>query len=90
MQGERIADNTMPKLPGQYSYFRYSDYEVPPPKVMEFFGEGEWICLSPNNGICAIRGNHEVEIHEDETISVSPSIIFPNGWHGFLKHGVWT
>lgn len=87
MQGERIADNMMPKLPGQYSYFRYSNFE----HLASFqTGDGEWICISPNGQICALRENHAIEIHDDETISVSPSIVFPAGWHGFLRQGVWS
>jgi hypothetical protein len=41
---------------------------------------------------------HEIEEHEDGTISVTPSILItlPQGdkpsielYHGYLKHGVW-
>lgn len=27
--------------------------------------------------------------HEDGTITVTPSIMDPGGWHGFLERGVW-
>ncbi len=43
--------------------------------------------------------NHEVEEHEDGTITVSPSILIveprdgtdigPVRWHGYLERGVW-
>lgn len=36
---------------------------------------------------------HAIIEHEDGTITVHPSIWYKNwdnGWHGWLKHGVWT
>lgn len=27
--------------------------------------------------------------HDDETITVTPSIMDPSGWHGYLTNGVW-
>ena len=39
------------------------------------------------------RLQHEVEEHEDGTITVSPSILLDHppdkAWHGFLERGVW-
>jgi hypothetical protein len=35
---------------------------------------------------------HQVEEHDDGTITVSPSILTGRGerqWHGYLEHGVW-
>jgi len=86
MQGTRLPDNTMPKSPGEYSYFRYSKF-----KQLASFqkGEGEWVCMSPNGQLCSLR-NHSIVIELDNTISVSPSIVFPAGWHGFLRKGIWS
>ena len=34
---------------------------------------------------------HAVTEHEDGTITVEPSIWdYPDGWHGWLRQGVWT
>ncbi len=56
-----------------------------------------WYGRVPSNqltsyGICDLS-KHEVTEHEDQTITVSPSILTWDGkgnqWHGFLEHGVW-
>jgi hypothetical protein len=52
-----------------------------------------WECCTPN-GHQGNLGRHEVVEHDDETITVSPSILVsvPPGtevWHGYLEHGVW-
>jgi hypothetical protein len=53
-----------------------------------------WLIVTPNG----LRGNlmrHEVEEHEDGTITVSPSILVSRGdgsaeYHGWLRRGVWS
>jgi hypothetical protein len=57
--------------------------------------DGKWMAATPN-GHGANLANHEVEEHDDGTITVSPSImVVPAGahpsdwWHGFLSRGVW-
>jgi hypothetical protein len=55
---------------------------------------GVWWCCVPKvceNGIGNLR-NHQIEEHEDGTITVSPSILLGGScsWHGYLKRGVWT
>ena len=47
-----------------------------------------WVCL-PNGVPGRLNDGWTVEEHEDETITVSPSIDDPGGWHGFLERGVW-
>jgi hypothetical protein len=34
---------------------------------------------------------HDVTVHDDKTITVSPSILVTGGgeWHGYLERGVW-
>ncbi|KKM93625.1 hypothetical protein LCGC14_1206560 [marine sediment metagenome] len=74
-----------------------------PDKGEEFkpgdYGQGSdelWYCRPPNPEIHL--GNlraHQVEEHEDGTITVSPSILIEEGtggplWHGWLKKGEWT
>lgn len=37
-----------------------------------------------------VRNSWSVIEHEDDTISVSPSILDgESGWHGFLEKGIW-
>lgn len=88
MQGARVADDHLPERPGEYA---------------SVFG-GEWVVCAPDGAIFHLAseaspdGNgkhHEVEEHEDGTISVLPrpnnsnSILSPQGWHGYLRRGVW-
>ncbi len=35
------------------------------------------------------EGGHEVIEHSDGTITVSPSLVMPSGWHGWLRRGVF-
>jgi hypothetical protein len=64
----------------------------------------EWMVCAPDGAVFMLcnehfrdkRGHfHEVEEHEDGTISVLPkpnnsnSIMSPKGWHGYIRHGVW-
>lgn len=75
----------------------YANWDWKPPF---FFGEGEWHIVAPDGkiGACArtwregeaVHGpNHAVEIHEDGSITVSPSLVMPSGWHGWLRAGVF-
>lgn len=53
--------------------------------------DGVWHGCTPN-GLLANLKNHTVVVHEDNTISVSPSIMVNNQiciWHGYLKMGEW-
>jgi hypothetical protein len=36
------------------------------------------------------EGAHTVTEHEDGTITVEPSLVMPDGWHGWLRRGVFT
>jgi hypothetical protein len=54
-----------------------------------------WFIFIPGCGTGSLK-NHEVEEHEDNTISVTPSIMLkghyngtPTECHGYLTHGVW-
>lgn len=68
---------------------------------------GEWpqpgdYWLYPDDGWCGVTPDgqmtrlckHTVTEHEDQTISVQPSILVGSGpgrptWHGYLERGVW-
>jgi hypothetical protein len=77
--GTRKPDGISPHL------FQTGDYGL---------WDGEWYGMSPN-GLLAGLAKHQITIHEDGTITVSPSILVrgsPPGeqsWHGYLKRGVW-
>ena len=52
-----------------------------------------WYVRDPNGDVCSIGFNvHAVTEYKDGTITVEPSIITPHGqgWHGFLRRGVWS
>lgn len=66
--------------------------------------DGVWYALPPGEpDMLANLGKHTVTLHEDDTITVSPSILIskPLGiffgcrtesiqeWHGYLERGVW-
>jgi len=56
-------------------------------------GTAHWYAKTPN-GHLGNLGAHEVEEHEDGTITVSPSILVsdPSGelYHGWLRRGIWS
>lgn len=86
MQGKRVEDFLSPHLlkPGEYSKFpnQLADYWWP--------GHSYWHVCAPNGCIGTLL-THNIEEHEDGTITVSPSILFngESGWHGYLERGIW-
>ena len=81
MIGKRIKDGEFPENPGEYSKHRTDRGIV-------------WFATAPKSGMsCGSLMNHTVVEHEDETITVTPSIIMDMGdgqvWHGYLEHGIW-
>lgn len=58
-------------------------------------GRGVWFAQPPGAPWIANLGEHTVVEHDDQTITVSPSIrveqpgLEPPFWHGFLEAGVW-
>lgn len=89
IQGRRVPDGTEPHK------YEPGDYGV------VLIGAGRhrpvWYCHPPVGGIRGNLEGHEVEEHEDGTITVSPSILISTRvggedrelWHGFLERGVW-
>jgi hypothetical protein len=60
-----------------------------------FLGEGEVHITRPDGRDRGVRTHdareaHTIEIHEDGSITVSPSFVMPLGWHGWLRRGVLT
>lgn len=93
MNGKRLSDGKPPTSAGEYSWMPYDrDRQFWP---SSFLGEGEWQLCAPDGRLGAIRATtekpqaHTVTVHDDGTITVSPSLVMPSGWHGFLERGVW-
>jgi hypothetical protein len=85
MQGKR-QDNPNGDMPEPGTYGKGSD--------------GKWFGCPPQSldsdgfPLAANLSNHQVEEHEDGTITVSPSILITAAhrsklWHGFLERGEW-
>ena len=99
LQGTRLPDAEMGK-PGKgwdaWAGNRKGHGPVTCPKgsYMKVTNDGKpwcWYTRDPNGDICSIGDNHTVTENADGTITVSPSLINPNGsYHGFLRDGVWT
>lgn len=49
---------------------------------------GRW-WVRPPRGSMGYLDDHQVVEHDDGTITVSPSILLPDQWHGYLERGVW-
>lgn len=76
MQGRRLPDGWHSQDSEPGDYWKTPD--------------GRWEICDPV-GVLGSIGNHEVEEHEDGTITVTPSIYdAPDGWHGFLIKGIWS
>lgn len=61
--------------------------------------DGVWYARPPGvpHRLIANLGRHDITVHGDGSITVSPSIEVsqdrPEGevrWHGYLKHGEWS
>jgi len=93
MMGRRIPDGATPAQPGEYAWMPYARWQHMPPF---FDGEGEWHLIAPDGRIGAVRTlkgqppTHAVEVHADGAITVTPSLVMPSGWHGFLVRGEWS
>lgn len=97
-QGRRVHDDVSPfeLQPGEYMKRRTTNgkeswemwYVRAPDGSAPFFLANEH--QRDSNGKA-----HEVEEHEDGTITVQPrpnnsnSILSPSGWHGYIYRGVW-
>lgn len=89
LQGRRV-DGGWEGLeqPGDYSPLKVEDGNV---GVLLFvLPEGTWGRIAGQGH--GQNGEPEWTITEesDGTVTVSPSIDYPDHWHGFLKQGVWT
>lgn len=86
MQGRRVLFR--PGFPGDFA--EPGDYcKIPP--GMDPRADAAWYLLDPSGRPGAVlTSKHTITEHEDGTISCSPSLVMPGGWHGFLQAGVWS
>ena len=74
----------VPGNPGEYSLF--PEIERPP-----FGVRAEWYVCTPLGGLVALIPEvHRCRVHENGTLSASPSVVAPDGWHGFIREGVFS
>lgn len=99
MNGRRIYPNengwlTRTLEPGDYGRVAPKLREDGSP-IPEGFRAAYWQFRCPNgHGGCLDPKVHTVVEHEDDTITVTPSIRITDShgtefWHGFLERGVW-
>jgi len=79
MEGRRLSDgDQLPSAVQPGDYWKDS--------------HGWWYAETPK-GVRSRLGTHTVTMHEDGTITVSPSILAEAdgqcSWHGYLERGVW-
>lgn len=91
LQGKRVA--WRPGFAGGFGGVtrgEAGDYCKVPPGI-DPREDDAWYIIDPANRVGAILPSlHRIEEHEDGTITVSPSLDCPGGWHGWLKAGVWS
>jgi hypothetical protein len=104
VQGVRLPDDQAPKRAGEYSWLSYDRERRFWPST--FLGEGEWQLCGPDGRGGAVGRHwietkpdgskvehlpqHTWDVHEDRSVTFSPSLVMPSGWHGFLLRGVWS
>lgn len=81
MNGRRLPDDSDARTmePGDYMRVTWTG------------ADNEWWFRDPRGEAGRIT-SHTVEEHEDGSITVTPSIApapGEDGWHGFLRRGVW-
>lgn len=79
-------------IEGRRVYNKQDDYSFGNMKPGDYgIGpDGRWWLCSPNGARGVIDlSKHLVTSHEDGTITVSPSVHFTEGWHGWLERGTW-
>jgi len=78
MKGRRLSDGDHPP-----SIVKPGDY---------WKSSMGWVGITPNGLLGNFRAHTVVE-HDDDTITVSPSILVTQSnvgtWHGYLERGVW-
>lgn len=85
MTGRRVEFR--PGFPG--SWAQPGDY-CKVPDGIDPRENGAWWALDANGGAGAVLPSlHAITEHEDGTITCSPSLVMPGGWHGYLERGHW-
>jgi hypothetical protein len=85
MQGRQVEYR--PGFPGAWA--QPGDY-CKVPRGLDPREDGCWYAMDPTGGIGTILPSiHRIVENDDGTISLSPSLVMPGGWHGFLERGLW-
>lgn len=88
MLGRRVPFR--PGFPGGGECARPGDY-CKVPSGVRMGRIISWLLVDPTGSAGSIvPGNHTVTEHEDATITCSPSLVMPGGWHGWLRRGHWS
>ena len=88
MQGRRVPFR--PGFPGGGEEALPGDYCKVPDGVL-MGRKIIWLLVDPTGRAgSVIPENHTVVEHKDGSITCQPSLVMPSGWHGFLRHGVWS
>lgn len=100
LQGRRLPDvDWMLRSPGWAEWERYEPGTyvrvIGAPEILGCATGECWYIVNPNGRAARLGKDHHVEIHEDGTITVSPSIAPrdddpPGTYHGWLQRGVWS
>lgn len=98
MQGTRLPDVRRDRPEGWEAWEREGQVVAAPGSYMKVLHEEPsekwcWYMRAPNGDVATLWPHiHNITEHEDGTVSVSPSIVFPHGgrYHGFLQRGVWS
>lgn len=99
MTGQRIPDVRRDRRRGWSKWDRVRagvrHLVAEPGSYMRVLEEGGelwcWYLRSPDGDVGTLWApTHQVVEHEDRTITVTPSIVMPKGWHGFLRAGTWS
>jgi len=77
----RAGRRVYPRVEDDQMFFREGDYGRDE--------NGEWFCWPPGTKHMGSIKDHEVQEHEDGTITVTPSILTDEGIHVRLDRGVW-
>lgn len=84
MWAHRAEDDTLPV--GRGGWALWHDQPRPPLGVRD-----EIFVVDPTGCLFALIPEvHRWTIDEDSTISVTPSIVSPRGYHGFLTCSLWS
>jgi len=89
MQGQRLPDAVFGEPGPGWDAYDNGHCALGSYMLVDYHGKPNLWLLDPAGHVGRVS-THTITEHEDGTITVSPSIYdAPDGWHGYLKRGVW-